>query len=99
MRLTVMNLGLHHHGFAIPAYGIDFMAGGPKITGERGDAGSGLLRGTATGGPDARTVAFVADKAGIFTFLCNLAYNKEKYFCNPLHEKITGQLVVLGLDR
>jgi plastocyanin len=96
IKLTVMNLGLHHHGFAIPDFGIDFLSGGAKIVGERRDLAKGKLRGTATGGPDARTVTFVADKAGVFTFMCNLPFNKEQNDCNPLHEKITGQLLVLA---
>ncbi len=95
VRLTVMNLGLHNHGFAIPEYGIDLMVGGRNITGERGDPGKGKLHGTSTGGPSARTVTFVANKAGVFTYMCNLPYNKEKFDCNPLHERIIGQLIVI----
>ncbi len=96
VRLTVLNLGLHHHGFAIPEYGIDFMAGGPNIVGERGGPSDGTLRGTVTGGPDARTVTFVADKTGAIEFMCNLPYDKDLFHCNPLHEFIHGQLLVLG---
>ncbi len=95
VKLTVLNLGLHNHGFAIPEYGIDFMVGGRNITGERGDLGKGKLHGTFTGGPNARTVTFVANKAGVFTYMCNLPYNKASYDCNPLHERIIGQLIVI----
>lgn len=95
VKVTVMNLGLHNHGFAIPEYGIDMMAGGPNITGERGDPGKGKLAGTATGGPNARTVTFVADKAGVFHFMCNLPFDKEHADCNPLHDRIVGELVVM----
>ena len=93
--LTVMNLGLHHHGFAIPDLGIDLMKGGPEIKGEGGTPDKGTLRGTAVGGPDARTVTFRADRAGVFPFMCNLPYNRELNYCNPMHDRIIGQLVVL----
>jgi FtsP/CotA-like multicopper oxidase with cupredoxin domain len=95
VRLTVMNLGLHYHGFAIPDYDIDFLAGGRNIVGERGPS-SGPIGGTVTGGPQARTVTFVADRPGIVDFMCNLPYDKERQYCNPLHPMIQGQLIVLG---
>jgi hypothetical protein len=95
IKLTVMNLGLHYHGFAIPDYDIDFLAGGRNIVGERGPS-SGPIGGTVTGGPQARTVTFVADKPGIVDFMCNLPYDKERQYCNPLHSMIHGQLIVLG---
>lgn len=95
VKITVLNLGLHNHGFAIPELGIDLMAGGSNISGERSDPGSGKLHGTATGGPSARTITFVANRAGVFTYMCNLPFNKEANDCNPLHERILGQLIVL----
>jgi plastocyanin len=99
VKITVLNLGLHNHGFAIPEYGIDFMAGGPNIVGERGDEGKGKLHGTATGGPNARTITFVADKTGVFEYMCNLPFFNGKTDadkdCNPMHDKIKGELVVL----
>jgi FtsP/CotA-like multicopper oxidase with cupredoxin domain len=95
VKLTVMNLGLHYHGFAIPDYGIDFLTGGPNIVGERGP-NSGPIAGTVTGGPQARTVTFLADRPGIVDFMCNLPYDKERQYCNPLHPMIHGQLIVLG---
>ena len=95
VKLTVMNLGLHYHGFAIPDYDIDFLTGGHNIVGERGP-NSGPIAGTVTGGPQARTVTFVADRVGIADFMCNLPYDKERQYCNPLHPMIHGQLLVLG---
>jgi len=95
VKLTVLNLGLHNHGFAIPEYGVDLMVGGRNIAGERGDPGNGKIHGTATGGPNARTVTFVANKAGVFTYMCNLPFNKAANDCNPLHDRIIGQLIVI----
>jgi plastocyanin len=95
VKLTVLNLGLHNHGFAIPEYGVDMMVGGRNITAERGDLGNGKIHGTATGGPNARTVTFVANKAGVFTYMCNLPFNKAANDCNPLHDRIIGQLIVI----
>ncbi len=95
VKLTLLNLGLHNHGFAIPEYGIDLMVGGGNIVGERGDPGKGKLHGTVTGGPSARTVTFVANKAGVFTYMCNLPFNLAAKDCNPLHDRIIGQLIVM----
>src|SRR5262249_32311760 len=83
----------------IPDLGIDYLKGGPSIVGEGGTPDKGTLRGTAVGGPDARTVTFRVDRAGVFPFMCNLPYNRELNYCNPMHDRIIGQLVVLSPTR
>jgi len=41
------------------------------------------------------TVEFVADKAGTFTFSCEVPYNPDKQWCDPDHAMMTGTLIVL----
>ena len=42
------------------------------------------------------TIEFVADQAGVFTFICNTPYVPAKNWCSADHAAMTGQLVVLG---
>ncbi len=41
------------------------------------------------------TIEFVADKAGVFTFICNTPYVPEKNWCSADHAAMTGTIVVL----
>jgi len=42
-----------------------------------------------------KTVEFVADKAGVFQFMCNTAPNPDKGECDPDHAAMVGYLLVL----
>ena len=44
------------------------------------------------------TVEFVADKAGTFTFSCEVPYNPDQQWCDPDHAMMTGTLIVLDSE-
>ncbi len=41
------------------------------------------------------TIQFVADQAGVFTFICNTPYVPEKNWCSADHAAMTGTITVL----
>jgi len=58
--------------------------------------GYGLRTGPLTGGPQAAgTLAFVADKPGIFEYRCYLPYDPAAATCSPDHAEMIGHLVVI----
>ena len=44
-----------------------------------------------------KTVEFVADKAGVFSYMCGIPYNPkaEPHECDPDHKRMVGYLIVL----
>lgn len=72
-----------------------------KVTNPRGNYHSFSIPefGVSTSMLDPRggteTVEFVADKAGTFTFSCEVPYNPDKQWCDPDHAMMTGTLIVL----
>jgi len=72
-----------------------------KVTNPRGNYHSFSIPefGVSTSMLDPRggteTVEFVADKAGTFTFSCEIPYNPDKQWCDPDHAMMTGTLIVL----
>lgn len=42
------------------------------------------------------TVQFVADKTGVFMWVCNTPHNHENNECDPDHDTMVGYLVVLA---
>jgi heme/copper-type cytochrome/quinol oxidase subunit 2 len=55
--------------------------------------------GVSTGNLEPRggteTIEFVADKAGVFTFICNTPYVPEQNWCSSDHATMTGTIIVL----
>ena len=72
-----------------------------KVTNPRGNYHSFSIPefGVSTAMLDPRggteTVEFVADKAGTFTFSCEVPYNPDRQWCDPDHAMMTGTLIVL----
>ena len=72
-----------------------------KVTNPRGNYHSFSIPefGVSTSMLDPRggteTIEFVADKAGTFTFSCEVSYNPDKQWCDPDHAMMTGTLIVL----
>ena len=72
-----------------------------KVTNPRGNYHSFSIPefGVSTSMLDPRggteTIEFVADKAGTFTFSCEVPYNPDKQWCDPDHAMMTGTLIVL----
>jgi plastocyanin len=62
--------------------------------------GYGIGTGRLPGGPKGQeTLTFVANKAGVFKFHCNVPYNPTTGDCSPDHETQVGYLVVLDPSR
>ena len=62
--------------------------------------GYGIGTGRLPGGPKGQeTLTFVANKAGLFKFHCNIPYNPTTGDCSPDHETQVGYLVVLDPSR
>lgn len=60
----------------------------------------GVQTAALPGGPRGQeTLTFVADRAGVFRFRCNVPYDPEKGLCSPDHETQIGYLVVLDAPR
>jgi len=76
-----------------------------KVTNPRGNYHSFSIPefGVSTSMLDPRggteTVEFVADKAGTFTFSCEVPYNPYKQWCDPDHAMMTGTLIVLDSSK
>ena len=75
-----------------------------KVTNPRGNYHSFSIPefGVSTSMLDPRggteTVEFVADKAGTFTFSCEVPYNPDQQWCDPDHAMMTGTLIVLDSE-
>ncbi len=73
-----------------------------KVTNPRGSIHSLAIPqfGVSTGHLEPRggteTIEFVADQAGVFTFICNTPYVPEKNWCSADHAAMTGTITVLG---
>jgi plastocyanin len=62
--------------------------------------GYGVRTGPLPGGPKGQeTITFVADRAGVFRYRCNVPYNPATGDCSPDHETQVGYLVVLDHPR
>ena len=58
--------------------------------------GYGVKTGPLTGGPRAaETLAFVADKSGIYEYRCYLPHDPATATCSPDHDRMIGHLVVI----
>ena len=72
-----------------------------KISNPRGSIHSFAIPqfGVSTGNLEPRggteTIEFVADKAGVFTFICNTPYVPEQNWCSADHTTMTGTIIVL----
>ncbi|KAF6245208.1 cupredoxin domain-containing protein [Nitrosopumilus sp. b2] len=72
-----------------------------KVTNPRGNYHSFSIPefGVSTSMLDPRggteTIEFVADKAGTFTFSCEVPYNPDQQWCDPDHAMMTGTIIVL----
>ncbi len=72
-----------------------------KISNPRGSIHSFTIPqfGVSTGNLEPRggteTIEFVADKAGVFTFVCNTPYVPEQNWCSADHTTMTGTIIVL----
>ena len=72
-----------------------------KISNPRGSIHSFAIPqfGVSTGNLEPRggteTIEFVADKTGVFTFICNTPYVPEQNWCSADHTTMTGTIIVL----
>ena len=84
VELTVVNPRKNIHSFVLSDFNIDTGA----ILGRNQEPD--IAKRTVT-------VKFVADKAGVFKFLCGMAFDEAKLQCDPDHARMVGYLIVLDV--
>ncbi len=84
VELTVVNPRSNAHSFVLSDYGVDT----GRIPGRVEEPN--ITKRTVT-------VTFVADKAGVFTYRCGMAFDPDAGNCDPDHARMVGQLIVLAV--
>lgn len=84
VELTVVNPRKSAHSFVLPAFGVDTGRIAGRV--EQPDLAGRTV-----------TVTFVADKAGVFQFLCAIVHDHELGNCDADHVRMVGYIVVLGV--
>jgi len=80
--LTLKNMDSHAHSFVLTDFAVD----------------SGRIPGKVEASSEAartKTASFVADKVGVFKYICGVPFDEAMMNCAPDHEDIVGFLVVL----
>jgi len=84
VELTVVNPRRHAHSLVLSAYNVD----------------TGLIPGRDQEPDIAKrtiTLKFVADKAGVFKYICGIPFDHSKDQCDPDHARMVGYLIVLNV--